>query len=115
MKRAQRIRWIVYLVLILTSLLSSVVSAQTEGQVLVLEVTGPVTPVMLSYIERGIEEAEAREAEAMVIMLNTPGGDVDLTKKIIQAIVASDVPVVVYVAPRGAFCAYVPTHRRAAV
>ena len=105
MKRTQRIRWIVYLVLILTSLLSSVASAQTDGQVLVLEVTGPVTPVMLSYIERGIEEAEAREAEAMVIMLNTPGGDVDLTKKIIQAIVASDVPVVVYVAPRGAFAA----------
>jgi membrane-bound serine protease (ClpP class) len=92
-------------VLILTSLLSSVVSAQTAGQVLVLEVTGPVTPVMLSYIERGIEEAEAQEAEAMVIMLNTPGGDVDLTKKIIQAIIASDVPVVVYVAPRGAFAA----------
>ncbi len=105
MKRAQRIRWIVYLVLILTSLLSSVVSAQTEGQVLVLEVTGPVTPVMLSYIERGIEEAEIQDAEAMVIMLNTPGGDVDLTKKIIQAIVASDVPVAVYVAPRGAFAA----------
>jgi membrane-bound serine protease (ClpP class) len=105
MKRAQRFRWIVYLVLILTSLLSSVVSAQTDGQVLVLEVTGPVTPVMFSYIERGIEEAEAQEAEAMVIMLNTPGGDVDLTKKIIQAIVASDVPVVVYVAPRGAFAA----------
>jgi membrane-bound serine protease (ClpP class) len=105
MKRAQRIRPIIYLVLILTSLLSSAVSAQTAGQVLVLEVTGPVTPVMLSYIERGIEEAEAQEAEAMVIMLNTPGGDVDLTKKIIQAIVASNVPVVVYVAPRGAFAA----------
>ena len=105
MKRAQRIRWIVYLVLILPSLLSSVVSAQAEGQVLVLEVTGPVTPVMLSYIERGIDEAEERDAEALVLMLNTPGGDVDLTKKIIQAIVASDVPVAVYVAPRGAFAA----------
>ncbi len=105
MKRAQRIRWIVYLVLILTSLLSSVVNAQAEGQVLVMEVTGPVTPVMLSYIERGIREAEDRDAEALVLMLNTPGGDVDLTKRIIQAIVASDVPVVVYVWPRGAFAA----------
>jgi len=93
------------LALILVSLLSSVVNAQTEGQVLVMEVTGPVTPVMLSYIERGIGEAEERGAEALVIMLNTPGGDVDLTKQIIQAIVASDVPVVVYVAPRGAFAA----------
>jgi membrane-bound serine protease (ClpP class) len=81
------------------------VSAQTEGQVLVMEVTGPVTPVMLSYIERGVLEAEERDAEALVLMLNTPGGDVDLTKRIIQAIVASDVPVVVYVWPRGAFAA----------
>jgi membrane-bound serine protease (ClpP class) len=60
---------------------------------------------MLSYIERGITQAEAADAEALVIMLNTPGGDVELTKKIIQAIVASDVPVAVYVAPRGAFAA----------
>jgi len=105
MKRMQRVRWIVYLALILTSLLSSTVNAQTQGQVLVMEVTGPVTPVMLSYIERGITQSEEAHAEALVIMLNTPGGDVELTKKIIQAIVASDVPVAVYVAPRGAFAA----------
>jgi len=105
MRRIRRIRWIVYLLLILSSLLSSVVNAQTEGQVLVIEATGPVTPVMLSFIERGIEEAEGRDAEALVIMLNTPGGDVEMTRKIIQAIVTSDVPVAVYVAPRGAFAA----------
>ncbi len=105
MKYTQGVRWIVYLVLILISLLSSVANAQGGRQVLVMEVTGPVTPVMLSYIERGIREAEERGAEALVIQLNTPGGDVDLTKQIIQAIVASDVPVVVYVAPPGAFAA----------
>jgi membrane-bound serine protease (ClpP class) len=70
-----------------------------------MEVTGPVTPVMLSYIERGVSEAEARDAEVLVIMLNTPGGDVELTKQIIQTIVASEVPVAVYVAPRGAYAA----------
>ncbi len=69
---------------------------------MVMEVTGPVTPIMLSFIERGIEEAEEQGAEALVIMLNTPGGDVELTKTIIQAMIAADVPVVVYVAPRGA-------------
>ena len=105
MRRTQRVRWIVYLVLIFTSLLSSVVDAQTEGQVLVMEATGPVTPVMLSFIERGIEAAEEQDAEALVIMLDTPGGDVELTRKIIQVIVTSDVPVAVYVAPRGALAA----------
>jgi membrane-bound serine protease (ClpP class) len=105
MRRTQRVRWVVYLILILTWLLSSVVNAQTEGQVLVMEVTGPVTPVMLSFIERGIEDAEEGNAEALVIMLNTPGGDVELTRKIIEAIISADVPVAVYVAPRGAFAA----------
>jgi membrane-bound serine protease (ClpP class) len=105
MSRTQRVRWLVYLLLIFSSLLSSVANAQTEGQVLVMEVTGPVTPVMLSFIERGIEEAETRNAEALVIMLNTPGGDVELTRQIIEAIIGSDVPVAVYVAPRGAHAA----------
>jgi membrane-bound serine protease (ClpP class) len=105
MKWTQRVRWIVYLVLIFTSLLSSVVNAQTEGQILVIEATGPVTPVMLSFITRGIEAAEEQDAEALVIMLDTPGGDVELTRQIIQVIITSDVPVVVYVAPRGAFAA----------
>jgi membrane-bound serine protease (ClpP class) len=105
MKHTRRVRWIVYLVLVFASLLSPVASAQAGRQVLVMEVTGPVTPVMLSYIERGIREAEGRGSEALVIQLNTPGGDVDLTKKIIQAIVASEVPVVVYVTPRGAYAA----------
>jgi membrane-bound serine protease (ClpP class) len=105
MKGKLSARWIVYLVLILTSLLSSPASAQTSGEVLRLEVTGPVTPIMLSYIERGVAEAQARNAEALIIQLNTPGGDVDLTKKIIQAMVSSDVPVVVYVSPPGAFAA----------
>ena len=70
-----------------------------------MEVTGPVTPIMLSFIERGIETAEEQSAEALVIMLNTPGGDVELTRKIIEAIISSNVPVAVYVAPRGAFAA----------
>ena len=102
---AARIRCVFYLILIVLSFLASPASAQTARPVLVMDVSGPVTPVMLSYIERGIREAETRNAEALVITLNTPGGDVNLTKSIVQAIIASDVPVVVYVAPRGAFAA----------
>src|SRR5512136_2777778 len=96
---AARIRSVFYLALIALSFLASPAAAQTARPVLVMDVTGPVTPVMLSYIERGIQEAQARNAEALVITLNTPGGDVNLTKSIVQAIVASNVPVVIYVAP----------------
>jgi len=105
MKRRRGIRLLLYWLTVLLAMLASVADAQAERQVLVMEASGPVTPVMLSYIQRGIAEAETRQATALVISLNTPGGDVELTKQIIQAIVAARVPVVVYVAPRGAFAA----------
>jgi len=105
MKRKLGKRWIIYWTLILLSLVSSAAHAQDERPVLVMPVTGPVTPVMLGYIQRGIQEAETRQAQALVIELNTPGGDVNVTQQIIQAMVASTVPVVVYVAPAGAYAA----------
>jgi membrane-bound serine protease (ClpP class) len=81
------------------------VGAQEARQVDALEIEGPVTPIMISYIERGIRTAEANGAEALVIQLNTPGGQVDLMSKIVQALLQADVPVVVYVYPRGAYAA----------
>lgn len=93
-------------VLVMVHLLASMALAQGNGkEVLVMDVKGPVTPVMLSFIERAITEADIRNAEALVIRLDTPGGSVDLTKRIIQTIIASDVPVVVYVWPPGGFAA----------
>ncbi len=79
--------------------------AQTDGGVLVLSVKGPVTPVMVSYIQRGVARAESQNANALVIELDTPGGQVDLTRTIIQSIINADVPVVVYVYPPGGFAA----------
>jgi membrane-bound serine protease (ClpP class) len=63
---------------------------------------GPIMPPMLEYIKRGIEVAERRQAEVLVIQLNTPGGAVLTTLDIIREIRASSVPVVVYVAPNNA-------------
>jgi membrane-bound serine protease (ClpP class) len=71
----------------------------------VLEIEGPVTPIMISYIERGIETAEGDGAEALVIQLDTPGGQIDLMGDIVQALLGANVPVVVYVYPPGAYAA----------
>lgn len=82
------------------------VAAQTFGQservVKVARFEGPVTPVLASYIERSIEAAEAQDAAALVIELDTPGGSVDITKTITQRMTSARVPVIVYVTPSGA-------------
>ena len=63
---------------------------------------GPVTPILASYLERAIADAEATEAEALILELDTPGGSVDITRGIVQQMTGAAVPIVVYVAPRGA-------------
>jgi membrane-bound serine protease (ClpP class) len=75
---------------------------QPQGGVQVLTVDGMINPVMANYLERGIEEAERSSARAVVIRLNTPGGLDSSMREIVQAIMASEVPVIVYVAPTGA-------------
>jgi len=76
--------------------------AQTDTPlVLVLEAKGVVAPAMKEYILRGLKAAEQRNAELLVIKLNTPGGLITEMEVIVQAIRASQVPVAVYVSPRG--------------
>ena len=67
-----------------------------------LEIEGPVTPAMISYFERGVAVAERESAEALIVQLDTPGGQVDLMLDIVQVFRASEIPVIVYIAPRGA-------------
>jgi membrane-bound serine protease (ClpP class) len=77
--------------------------AQTSAPLaLVMNADGPIMPPMLEYFKRGIEIAERRNAELLVIQLNTPGGAVLTTLDIIRAIRASNVPVVIYVSPKNA-------------
>ena len=73
-----------------------------EPQAVVMTADGPIMPPMLEYIRRGIEVADRRGAEVLVIQLNTPGGSIDTMLEIMREIRASDVPVVVYVAPKNA-------------
>jgi membrane-bound serine protease (ClpP class) len=93
--------WIVWLFLAL--LLPLKTSAQS-GVPLVLQISadGPLTPAMGEYLQRGIRLAEDRGAEALIFQLDTPGGSVDLMMAMVQQMRASQVPIVVYIAPRGA-------------
>ncbi|MEA1979322.1 MAG: ATP-dependent Clp protease proteolytic subunit, partial [Chloroflexota bacterium] len=78
------------------------VNAQGGSRVFLLEATGPLTPTMVEYLERGIEQAEREGGEALIFQIDTPGGSIDLMNRMVQAIRGSHIPVVVYVAPQGA-------------
>ena len=71
------------------------------GDVHVIEVGGAITPVTAKYINDGLSHAEHQDAECLVIELDTPGGLLQATMEIDKAILASSVPVVVYVSPKG--------------
>jgi membrane-bound serine protease (ClpP class) len=61
-----------------------------------------INPVSGRYIERALEQAAADGAELVVIELDTPGGLLDTTQALTQQLLASPVPVAVYVSPQGA-------------
>ncbi len=101
----RRIGSITLLVLMAAAAAFSVQSAAAQAGkplILIMNANGPITPAMQEYVQRGIDTAQSQGAEALIIQLNTPGGDLQSLVNIIQAIRASTVPVVVYVAPNGA-------------
>ncbi|MGQ9545556.1 MAG: NfeD family protein [Dehalococcoidia bacterium] len=80
-------------------------AAGGPASVEVLRVDGTIVPVIADYIDRGIGQAENNGATVCVIELNTPGGLLDSTERIVQRIMNANVPIVVYVSPKGAWAA----------
>jgi membrane-bound serine protease (ClpP class) len=69
--------------------------------VLELKLDGEVEPILATYIDEGIADADRRHASLVLITMDTPGGLSDSMKDIIQHILNSPVPVAVYVSPTG--------------
>jgi len=77
---------------------------------LLLELDGAIGPAVSDYIERGIERATADGNQAVILRVDTPGGLDTSMRVIIKSILASPVPVIVYVAPGGARAASAGTY-----
>jgi len=100
----KRIRILLLLGLLIVASISIEAQAATST-IEVLHVEGTIVPIVADYIDRGISKAEDENAAACIIELNTPGGLMDTTQKIVQKIMKANVPVVVYVSPKGAWAA----------
>src|SRR5580700_8854195 len=79
-------------------------SANAE-KVCLINVDGAIGPATANYISRSVDEAASQGAQCLIVQLNTPGGLLDSTRAIVQKLLSSPVPVVVYVAPTGATAA----------
>ena len=92
------IRFLPLLVLLL--IVPSAIHAQeTSPTVDVLHIKGIINPVLVGYVERGIQEAEKDNAIALVIQMDTPGGLDNAMRDIIQLIDRAQIPIVVYIPP----------------
>ena len=89
-----------------TSYLTTTARAQqaddTGRPVIQIQAEGPLTPALVSYIERALDRSRDVGAELLILQLNTPGGQVDLMQTIVTLLRESQTPVAVFVAPRGA-------------
>jgi membrane-bound serine protease (ClpP class) len=94
-----------FIALIGGALLAVTASAQETTTVKVLRVDGTIVPIVADYLEGGIDQAEEENATVCIIELDTPGGLLDATGRIVEKILNADVPIVVYVSPKGAWAA----------
>ena len=74
----------------------------SRPRVLVLDVKAPITTGTAEYVESGLSRAKLEGYAAVAIALDTPGGHLEATRDIVQRMLASDVPTIVWVGPAGA-------------
>jgi membrane-bound serine protease (ClpP class) len=86
----------------LGSMLCWTTSHASAGDLFVVSIDGSINPASADFLIGAIERAENENAAAVLIELDTPGGLVSATQDIIQAMLNSSVPTIVYVTPRGA-------------
>ncbi len=94
--------FIVFLILSFLIFSTSITFAQPASVIYLLNIEGAINPITAQYIVDGIEEAEDKQAECVIIQMDTPGGLDESMRNIIKKMLNSRVPVVIYIAPQGA-------------
>lgn len=76
-----------------------------QNKIYRMSIDGVINPASAEFIEKTIKKANEEHAQCLVIEMDTPGGLMKSMNMIVKNILASEVPVVVYVSPGGSHCA----------
>lgn len=101
MKRLKQLFISLLLAALLFVAFAPLAEAET-GEIYVVKVSGTINPGLAEYLIRSMEKASTEGAGCLVVQLDTPGGLALSMRSIVMAILACDIPVVVFVSPSGA-------------
>ncbi len=88
--------------LLLLLVAASAARSAEAPPVSLIEIDGAITPITVRLLDGALERARTERAQALIVQLNTPGGLERSMRSMVQSILSSDIPVIVYVAPAGA-------------
>ncbi len=94
--------FLLFLFLFFIVFFQPLVHAEADDVVILVEITGVIDESTVEIVKESFELADNKNAEIIVLILETPGGGLDQTKRISKLILNSDIPVVGYVYPTGA-------------
>ena len=101
-----KLRWFLHVTisgLFVVALLNTFIGyASTKNDIMLVEIKGAIQPSTADYLRRVITKAELNESTALLIELDTPGGMLESTRRIVTLFLESEVPIITYVAPYGA-------------
>ncbi len=76
--------------------------AQEKGPIHFIEVDGIINPATAKFMMESIDQAAQEGSQCLIIQLDTPGGLMESMRVIVKKILTANIPVIVYVGPRGA-------------
>src|SRR5947209_19424053 len=106
-RRSHLLLLIVFIVVVVSVFftLSAHAAKAASPHIDVTTLNSEINPASLSFLKHAITTAEGDGSQALVIEVNTPGGDLASMKSMTEAELGSTVPIITYVTPSGGFAA----------
>jgi membrane-bound serine protease (ClpP class) len=95
------IKTVLMVLMALSCLLPAALSATPAPVVVKLTIHDTIQPITADYLQRGLQEAARLHAQLVIVSLGTPGGLLESTRVMVQAIENSPIPVVIFISPAG--------------